>query len=79
MAGKNRPPEVIAVFGLFATVMCFGLEILGVGVKGADPEKMPRTLGFVAIVFGGVTQLFTALFMAIPHNCYDTHYRAAIL
>lgn len=63
MAGKNHPPEVIAVFGLFATVMCCGLEMLGVGVKGADPEKMPRTLGFVAIVFGGVTQLFTALFM----------------
>jgi len=56
-------PEAIAVFGLFATVICFGLEMLGVGVKGADHAKLTRTLGYVAIVFGGTTQLFTALCM----------------
>ena len=33
-------PEAIGLFGLFATVICFGLEQLGVGVKGADHEKL---------------------------------------
>ncbi len=56
-------PEVIGVFGLFATVICFGLEMLGVGVKGADHEKLTRSLGYIAIYFGGTTQLFTAIFM----------------
>ena len=45
-------PEAIGLFGLFATVICFGLEQLGVGVKGADHEKLTRTLGYVAIFFG---------------------------
>ena len=34
-------PEAIGLFGLFATVICFGLEQLGVGVKGADHESSP--------------------------------------
>ena len=56
-------PEAIGLFGLFATVICFGLEQLGVGVKGADHEKLTRTLGYIAIFFGGFTQLFTSLCM----------------
>ena len=40
-------PEAIGLFGLFATVICFGLEQLGVGVKGADHEKLTRTLGYI--------------------------------
>ncbi len=56
-------PEAIGVFGLFATVICFGLEQIGVGVKGADHEKLTRTLGYIAIFFGGFTQLFTSLWM----------------
>ncbi len=58
-------PEAIALFGLFATVVCFGLEQLGIGVKGADHEKMTRSLGYIAIFFGGFTQLFTAAMMYI--------------
>ncbi len=56
-------PEAIGVFGLFATVMCFGLEMLGVGVKGADPEKMTRSLGYIALFFGGFTQIFTSIYI----------------
>ncbi|MEG2000274.1 MAG: hypothetical protein RR053_02630 [Evtepia sp.] len=56
-------PEAIGLFGLFATVVCFGMEQLGVGVKGADHEKMTRSLGYVAIFFGGFAQLFTSFFM----------------
>ena len=56
-------PEAIGLFGLFATVICFGLEQLGVGVKGADHEKLTRSLGYIAIFFGGFTQIFTALCM----------------
>ncbi len=58
-------PEAIALFGLFTTVICFGLEQLGVGVKGADHDKLTRTLGYIAIFFGGFTQLFTAGMMYI--------------
>ena len=55
-------PEAIGVFGLFATVICFGLEQIGVGVtKDTDPVKMQRTLGYIAIVFGAVCQLFTSV------------------
>ena len=56
-------PEAIGLFGLFATVICFGLEQLGVGVKGADHEKLTRSLGYIAIFFGGTTQVFTGLCM----------------
>lgn len=58
-------PEAIGLFGLFATVVCFGLEQLGVGVKGADPAKVTRSLGFVAIFFGGLTQVFTSVCMYV--------------
>lgn len=56
-------PEAIGVFGLFATVICFGLEQVGVGVKGADHEKLTRSLGYIAIFFGGFCQLYTAVSM----------------
>lgn len=56
-------PEAIGLFGLFATVICFGLEQVGIGVKGGDPEKITRSLGLVAIFFGGVTQVFTSVCM----------------
>ena len=56
-------PEAIGVFGLFATVICFGLEQLGVGVKGADHEKLTKSLAYIAIFFGGLCQLFTSLCM----------------
>ena len=42
-------PEAIGLFGLFATVICFGLEQLGVGVKGADHEKLTRTASIWAL------------------------------
>lgn len=54
-------PEAIGVFGLFVAVVCFGLEQLGVGVKGADHEKMTRSLAYLAIFFGGLTQIFTSI------------------
>lgn len=57
-------PEAIGVFGLFTTVICFGLEQVGVGVnKNTDHAKMQRTLAYVAIIFGCVCQLFTGLWM----------------
>lgn len=57
-------PEAIGVFGLFATVICFGLEQLGVGVnKDTDHTKLSKTLAYIAIIFGGATQLFTSLWM----------------
>lgn len=56
-------PEAIGVFGLFATVICFGLEQVGVGVKGGKYEEITRSLGFIAILFGGVCQLFTSVWM----------------
>lgn len=56
-------PEAIGLFGLIATVFCFGLEQVGVGVKGADHEKLTRSLGFIAVLFGGCAQLFTAFAM----------------
>ena len=52
-------PEAIGLFGLFATVICFGLEQVGVGVKGADHAKLTRSLGYIAIFFGGFTYLGT--------------------
>lgn len=56
-------PEAIGVFGLFATVMCFGLEMMGVGVKGAEHSNLSKSLAYIAIYFGGSTQIFTAIFM----------------
>ena len=60
-------PEAIGLFGLFATVICFGLEQVGIGVKGGEPEKITRSLGFIAIFFGGVTQVFTSVCMYLFH------------
>ena len=34
-------PEAIGLFGLFATVICFGLEQLGVGVKALTTKLTP--------------------------------------
>ena len=75
-------PEAIGLFGLFATVICFGLEQVGVDgavglnkihghvagqghlpVKGADHAKLTRSLGYIAVFFGGFTQLFTGVCM----------------
>jgi len=57
-------PEAIGVFGLFVTVICFGLEQVGVGVnKNTDHEKLHRSLAYVAIFFGCICQLFTGLWM----------------
>lgn len=57
-------PEAIGVFGLFATVVCFGLEQVGVGVnKNTDHAKMHRSLAYIALVFGCACQLFTGLWM----------------
>ena len=44
-------PEAIGLFGLFATVICFGLEQVGVGVKGADHAKLTRSLGVCMYLF----------------------------
>ncbi|MGI6453931.1 MAG: hypothetical protein ACOX0E_10795 [Syntrophomonadaceae bacterium] len=56
-------PEAIGVFGLLVTVWCFGAEQLGLGVRGGDHQKIGRSLAYIAILFGGCTQLFTALSM----------------
>jgi len=54
-------PEAIGVFGLITTVWCFGLEQLGFGIKDGDHQKIGASLAYVAIVFGGAAQIFTAL------------------
>ncbi|MEI8032902.1 MAG: hypothetical protein WCH05_06130 [Chlorobiaceae bacterium] len=55
-------PEAIGLFGLMVTVWVFGLEQLGFGLnKDTDPEKLERSLGHIALYFGGFAQLFTAL------------------
>ena len=56
-------PEAIGLFGLIATVICFGLEQIGVGVKGADHTKLTTSLGLIAILFGGLAQIFTGFCM----------------
>jgi hypothetical protein len=56
-------PEAIGLFGLFATVICCGLEQVGFATKGADHAQLSRSLGYVAIFFGGVCQVFTGLCM----------------
>ncbi len=68
-------PEAIGVFGLFATVICFGLEQIGVGItKETDMAKVQKTLGFIAIVFGTICQLFTSVWIfafgsaILPHH-----------
>ena len=54
-------PEAIAVFGLLCAVVCFGLEQLGVGLKGADMTKVTKTLALIAIGLGGVPQLYVGV------------------
>lgn len=56
-------PEAIGVFGLIITVWCFGLEQVGLGIKGGDHKEIGKSLAYVAIVFGGAAQVFTALAM----------------
>lgn len=57
-------PEAIGIFGLIATVVCFGLEQIGVDVdEDTDHSKLTRTLAHIAIIFGGTTQIFTSVFM----------------
>jgi len=56
-------PEAIGVFGLMMTVIVFGMEQLGIGVHGADHEKVSKSLSLVAFWFGGLAQVFTALVM----------------
>ncbi len=56
-------PEAIGLFGLIATVICFGLEQIGVGVKGADHTKLTTSLGLIAILLGGLAQIFTGFCM----------------
>ncbi|WP_076791831.1 hypothetical protein [Chlorobium sp. KB01] len=57
-------PEAIGLFGLIVTVWVFGLEQLGFGLdKETDHAKLGRNLGHVALWFGGVAQIFTALCM----------------
>lgn len=57
-------PEAIGVFGLFATVICFGLEQIGVGINDkTDHAKLNKSLAYVALVFGCFCQVFTAIWM----------------
>ncbi len=54
-------PEAIGVFGLIVTVWCFGLEQLGFGVKDGDHAEIGKSLAYIAIIFGGAAQIFTAV------------------
>lgn len=56
-------PEAIGVFGLIVTVWCFGAEQLGLGVKDGNPKEIQKSLAYIAILFGGATQVFTAIAM----------------
>jgi len=56
-------PEAIGVFGLIVTVWCFGLEQLGFGIKSGEHDKISRSLAYIAMLFGGAAQIFTALAM----------------
>ncbi len=64
-------PEAIGVFGLIVTVFCFGLEQLGFGVKGGDHKEIGKSLAYIAIVFGGAAQIFTALSLYILNVAGD--------
>jgi len=56
-------PEAIGVFGLMVTVWCFGLEQVGIGIKGGDHNQIGKSLAYIAFFFGGAAQVFTALAM----------------
>ena len=57
-SGSN--PEIIGILGLTVTVFALGMEQLGIGLKNADPVGVTKTLSLVAILYGGVAQLFAA-------------------
>lgn len=61
-------PEAIGVFGLMVTVWVFGLEQLGFGMKGADHDKVGKSLSLVAFWYGGLAQLFTALTLFLTNT-----------
>lgn len=56
-------PEAIGLFGLIVTVWCFGLEQVGIGIKDGDHKELGKSLAYIALFFGGITQIFTALAM----------------
>lgn len=56
-------PEAIGVFGLIITVWCVGMEQVGIGVTGGDHKGIQKSLAYIAFVFGGAAQIFTALAM----------------
>lgn len=56
-------PEAIGVFGLIITVWCFGLEQIELGIKDGDHKEIGKSLAYIAIIFGGAAQVFTALAM----------------
>ena len=58
-------PEAIGLFGLMITVWSFGLEQVGIGVKGGDHKQIGNSLALIAIIFGGAAQIFTALSMCL--------------
>ncbi len=58
-------PEAIGVFGLVVTVFVFGMEQLGIGIKGGDHDDISKEVSYVAFWFGGVTQVITAVMMSI--------------
>ena len=78
-------PEVIGVFGLMVTVIVFGLEQVGVGVKGGNLSEISKSLAYIAIIFGGATQIFTSLCMYLfsvggDHSLYlGTVYRISMV
>ncbi len=56
--GSN--PEVIGIIGLTVTVFAFGMEQLGIGMKGADPAGAIKSLSLISIIYGGAAQIFAA-------------------
>jgi succinate-acetate transporter protein len=56
-------PEALGVLGLVITVFVFGLEQIGIGTKGGDHTEIGKEVSYVAFWFGGVAQVFTAIYM----------------
>lgn len=56
-------PEAIGVLGLVITVFVFGLEQLGIGVKGGNHTEISKEVSYVAFWFGGISQVLTAFYM----------------
>ncbi|BEP28902.1 AmiS/UreI family transporter [Helicovermis profundi] len=57
--------EAIGVMGLVVTVLVFGLEQLGIGVKEENHLNVSKGVSYVAFWFGGVTQVITAIYMTL--------------